>query len=197
MNKTTRSYTVALVLAGLATQGCTQHGDVRPGGSPYAGTASAFGSEAGTAEAPMDANDKAAVRADTRTRFAAVATAVRKEMSPGGRFEFVSRLERQTVERRLADMQALFNRYGAVDKMDANSKVRMFNDQEEINGILTRNDSNRQICTREMPVGTHFPKMVCETYGELRREQMRTTEFLDRPSMQRAKHTMGSPGSVH
>lgn len=143
----------------------------------------------------MDANDKVAVRADTKTRFEAVAAAVRKEMSPGGRFEFVSRLERDTVNRRLADMQTLFSQFGAVAKMDADSKVRLYNDQEEINGILTRNDSNRQICTREVPVGTHFPKMVCETYGELRREQLRTTEFLDRPGMQR-RHA-GSPGSVH
>lgn len=134
---------------------------------------------------------------DTKQRFDEVAAAVRKEMSSGGRFEFVSRRERYTVDRQLADMQALFNQFGAVDKMDANSKVRLFNDQEEINGILTRNDSDRRICVREVPVGTHFVKMVCETYGELKQEQLRTTEFLNRPGIQRAKPGEGSTASTH
>ncbi|HVX04692.1 MAG TPA: hypothetical protein VHA71_06175 [Rhodanobacteraceae bacterium] len=196
MNKAFRSYMWALMLGTLIVQGCTRE-SVRPDGSSVvAGTAPAATSSTGGAATRAGDEDKVAVRADTRQRFDAVAAAVRKEMSPGGRFEFVSGVDHHTVDQLLADMQALFNQFGAVDKMDADSKIRLFNDQEKINGILTKNDSNRQICTREMPVGTHFPKVVCETYGEIRREQQRNTDFVQRRSMQR-KFVAGSMGSTH
>lgn len=153
------------------------------------------------AAVPTNADDKVAVRADTKQRFDDVAAAVRKEMAPGGRFEFVSGLERHTVDQRLADMQALFNRFGAVAKMDADSKVRLFDDQEKIDGILTRNDSNRQICIREIPVGTHFPKMMCRTYGEIRRLQQSNSNFMLRGNIQPPNvnlgHTGPPPGSTH
>lgn len=128
-----------------------------------------------------------------------MAAAVRKEMSRGGRFQFVSGKERQAVDARLADMQALFDRFGAVDKMDVDSKIRLFNDQEKINGILTRTDSNRQICTREMPVGTHFPKMVCQTYGEMRRQQQGDSNFLLRGMLAPRNLPKGElpPGASH
>lgn len=196
MKKTARLYMI-LVFAALVLQGCAQSGEVRPSEYTGAGPVPASASPGGGAAVPMDADNKVVVGADTKERFDAVAAAVRKEMSPGGRFEFVSGLERRTVDARLADMQSLFDQFGMVDKMDADSKIRLFNDQEKINGILTGNDGNRLICTREVPVGTHFPKMVCETYSEIRRQQQRNTEILDRPSMQRAKPPIGSPGSTH
>lgn len=157
MRKTVRSYMI-LVFAALVMQGCAQSDEVRPSEFTGAGPVPASASPGGAAAVPIDADNKVAVGADTKERFDAVAAAVRKEMSPGGRFEFVSGLERRTVDARLADMRSLFDQFGMVDKMDADSKIRLFNDQEKINGILTRNDGNRLVCTREVPVGTHSPK---------------------------------------
>lgn len=199
MKKTSRFYTPALVLAMLGVQGCAPSGNARAGASPAVTTRPASAAPATGAAFPTNGEDKVAVRADTRQRFEAVAAAVRQEMSPGGRFEFVSGLERDTVDHRLADMQALFDRFGTVDEMDADSKVRLFNDQEKINGILTRNDSNREVCIREMPMGTHFPKIVCQTYGELRRQQEGNSDYLHRGNLAPPKLPLGElpPGASH
>lgn len=200
MSKTFPWYMLAPVLATLAMQGCTRRGAVRPAGSAGdVGIAPAPASAAVTTEAPTSAYDKVANRADNKRSFDAVAAAIRKEMSPGGRFEFVSGVERHTVDARLVEMQSLFNQFGSVDKMDIGSKVRLFNDQELINGILTRNDNNRQVCDWEMPVGTHFPKVVCATYGEIRRQQQGNLDFLLRGMIAPPNLPLGEqpPGTAH
>ncbi|HJP98086.1 MAG TPA: hypothetical protein VJ862_05930 [Rhodanobacteraceae bacterium] len=108
-------------------------------------------------------------------------------------------MDRQIVDARLAEMQSLFDQFGSVHDMDVDTKVRLFNDQGKINGVLTRNDSNRQICAREMPVGTHFPKIFCETYGEMSRQQQRNSGFLLRGMIAPPELPTGElpPGGQH
>jgi hypothetical protein len=183
----------SLMIGALILQGCATTGST---GSNVGSAPAPVTQSAGSSLAVPEGNGKPLATAGTRDRFQAVAATVREQMARGGRFEFVSRLERETVEAKLADMQSLFDRFGAVDKMDSDSKIRLFNDQELINGILTRNDSNREICAREVPVGTHFPTMVCHTYGEIRRQQQGLIRFLDRSGPQTKPH-VGPLGSGH
>ena len=117
-------------------------------------------------------------KADTKEAFDLVAAAVKQEMTPGGRYEFVEGKNRDTLNQRLDDMQSLFDQYGSVDKMDQASKVRLYNDQELVDGILTKNDSNREVCTREASLGSNIPHVTCRTYGQIRRDQNGTQSAL-------------------
>lgn len=115
----------------------------------------------------------ATVKADNKAAFEAVAAAVRQQLNPGGRWEYTSKLEKEQVNQRLDDMQALFDQFGTVAQMNDATRARLFNDQEAVNEILTKRDDQHLICTEETPTGSHIPKRICRTYGEIRREQAR------------------------
>ena len=55
--------------------------------------------------------------------------------------------------------------------MNDATKTELFNDQEAINGILTKDDSNRVVCSYERPLGSLIPQKTCRTYGEIQRQQ--------------------------
>jgi hypothetical protein len=117
-------------------------------------------------------------KATNKADFDLVVAAVKQQMAPGGRYEFVDGRNRDTVNQRLGEMQKLFDQYGTVDKMDQASKVTLYNDQELIDGILTQDDSNRQVCTREASLGSNIPHVSCRTYGQIRRDQSGTQSAL-------------------
>ena len=123
--------------------------------------------------------DKPIVKAQTRDDFAAVVAAVRKEMVPGGRFEFIDSKERETVDKRLDEMASLFDGYGTVDQMSQDVKIKLFNDQEEVNAILRHRDDDRRICESVAPVGSHISRTICTTYRDQELERRRTQQFLD------------------
>ncbi|MGH8146656.1 MAG: hypothetical protein ACREPY_10015 [Rhodanobacteraceae bacterium] len=154
----------------IVLQGCAQTGGTQPDTTQAASvpmqTTSASVSSSKTAAIPEN-DGKPVVTADTKDNFEAVAAAIRKEMQPGGRFAFVTKTGRQTVDAGLMDMGTLFDQYGGVDKMGPAAQGRLLQDQNSINEILARYDSNRRICWKETPVGTHFPTTVCRTLGEI------------------------------
>jgi hypothetical protein len=118
------------------------------------------------------------LKADNAAKFSSVTTNVQKEMLPGGRFEFVESNERGTVNARLADMQALFDKHGVVAQMDMQTKVQLFNDQEAVNAILTRRDDDRLVCAHDAPLGTHIQRTTCQTYGEIERQRRRDVDDM-------------------
>jgi hypothetical protein len=121
---------------------------------------------------------KKVVAADTSESFAVVAAAVRSEMKPDGRYEFISRSARQQVDNDLDAMAALLEKSGMVASMDDEDKIKLFNLQERVNGTLANNASDRLICTHVAPVGSHLPVTYCKTYGELaisRKDSQRMT----------------------
>lgn len=122
--------------------------------------------------------DKPIVKAENKADFAAVAAGVRQQMAPGGRFEFVDKMERETVNRRLDEMLSLFDRYGTVAEMNQAAKVSLFNDQEEVNAILRRRDDKRLICEKIAPVGSHIPRTICHTYRDEELANKRSQQFL-------------------
>jgi hypothetical protein len=119
------------------------------------------------------------LKADNAAEFSTVAAAVKQEMLPGGRFEFVDDKERDTVSTRLVDMQSLFNKHGAVAQMDMQTKVQLFNDQEAVNAILTHRDDERLICENTAQLGSHIPRTTCITYRESERRRRGEIHFMD------------------
>lgn len=175
---------LSLAICALVLQGCAETGGTRPdtvqAGSvlPQTTTSSALVSK--PAEAAIPENEgKPVIAADTKDNFDAVAAAVRKEMESGGRFAFVSRAGRETVDSKLTDMSSLFDQYGSVDKMNPLAHERLLDDQNSINEVLARYDGNRRVCWQETPVGTHFPKTVCRTMAEIQNEQQRSRQNIE------------------
>ncbi|MFI4953962.1 MAG: hypothetical protein ACHP7M_12555 [Burkholderiales bacterium] len=120
--------------------------------------------------------------AATQETFKQTADGIREEMQSGGKFEFTRPDERTTIEKKLADMAGLFEKDGSIEHMQQDTKIRLYNDQESVNAILTKRDSDRVICENRMPVGSHIPKTTCHTYGqaeEARRETIRQTTAWD------------------
>lgn len=111
------------------------------------------------------------VKADNQGDFVTLVAAVRQQMQPGGRYEFVDTHERETVETNLAAMQSLLDKYGTVAQMDMNTKIQLFNDQEIVNAILTRRDDKRLVCESVAPIGSHIPRTSCRTYREMELER--------------------------
>jgi len=104
--------------------------------------------------------------ADTPEKFRAVAEGVRKEMEPGGRYEYVKPKERASIEQSLAEMDALVTASGGVANMKQDDKVKLFNEQEVVNSILTRRDRDRVICEDKPKLGSHVRTTSCHTYGQ-------------------------------
>lgn len=109
------------------------------------------------------------VFADTPEKFALQAQFVRDGMQPGGRYEFINPGDRARVESRLEQMAGLLKAAGSVAAMSRNNKTTLFNDQEEINRLLTHNDANRLVCESRAPTGSHLLVTRCRTFGDIER----------------------------
>jgi hypothetical protein len=126
-----------------------------------------------------------AVNADTKESFATVSGWVQKEMHTGGRYEHVTDSERTTVEGKLASMSALLDKKGSVAQMSDAEKTQMFNDQEQVNAILSHRDGDRLVCQTVAPVGSHIPVKTCKTARSLEGDQRDAQKFIqDRQNVQ-------------
>jgi hypothetical protein len=119
----------------------------------------------GVAGAKENYKEKA-FNADSRDKFEAVATDVRKEMEPGGRYQYVRPDERKKIDTALTEMTAIFAANDSVAAMNQDTKIKLFNDQETVNSILQQRDGERVICKNEAPVGSHIPVTSCHTYAQ-------------------------------
>lgn len=103
--------------------------------------------------------------------FKVEADAIRSGMQPGGRYEFLKADDRSRIEARLNTMQALLQNSATQNDLNSRDKIALVNAQEEVNGILKHNDSNRLVCERRSPVGSHIPVTTCRTYGEIEEQR--------------------------
>ncbi|SRR5581483_2463278 len=117
--------------------------------------------------ASAEGTTQKAVVADTPDKFAARYKELETEMQAGGRYEFISPSDKVRVEADMTSMAAMLDKAGSVDAMKQDDKVRLFNTQEQVNGILTRTDSERLVCEHRAPVGSHIPVTTCKTFGEI------------------------------
>jgi hypothetical protein len=118
------------------------------------------------------------VAADTPEKFKQVEVDIRQDMSPGGRYEFIRPDEKVKVESDLTLMESMLQKSGSVNTMQEQDKIRLYNTQENLNGILTHSDSNRLVCERRAKVGTSIPQTTCRTVGEIERARRATNDKL-------------------
>ena len=118
------------------------------------------------------------VTAQTKTEFAEQAATVRKGMESGGRYEFVEPGERAKVEKRLHEIEVLFESYIEGKRLHDEQLVALLNAQEEINAILTKRDGDRLICTNEKPTGSLRPINNCKRYADIERAHRATRKLM-------------------
>jgi hypothetical protein len=112
------------------------------------------------------------VDVDTRDGFAITARQVRENMKAGGRYEFVRTNERKKIEKDLDTISGLLLKAGSVAAMSQPESASLFNAQEHLNAVLTRNDSNRLICEQGSSAGASIVVTTCTTLGEIENNRM-------------------------
>ncbi len=119
------------------------------------------------------------VVADSSDKFVVLAKAIRQEMAPGGRFEFIAGRSRAEVNDGLDNMAAMMEKSGSVAAMKEEQKIELFNIQEKVNGLLAKNANDRLICTYVSPVGSHLPVKKCETLGAIEKNRANARRNMD------------------
>ena len=124
--------------------------------------------------------------ADTPQKLQAVIDSIHTEMAPSKRYEFINPTERRDVETDFATMMTLMTNAGSVTAMKPNDRIKLFNTQEHVNGILTHTDRNRLICERRSKMGSNLPVTDCRTLADLE---------LNRSESQRLMQDRSADGS--
>ena len=117
-----------------------------------------------------------AAAADTGTRvdvdngFQAQRDSILKALSDGKTYSEIDVADREKVKAALARMATALDQTGGMAQLGEQQKVAVFNDQELVNGILTRaGEDSRLVCERVQKVGSHRMTNQCLTVAERRR----------------------------
>jgi ribonuclease D len=127
----------------------------------------------GADPAHASTKDAPAVHVTTLDNFNAQSDRVRRDMQPNGRYGRISAKDRQTVETDLDRIKTLLTERGSSAALRDAEQTEIINAQEEINALLTRNDSERLVCTLERRTGSKMLQKTCMTVAdrdELRRK---------------------------
>ncbi len=125
-----------------------------------------------------DAVVKDAVKADTAEKFVSTVSEINTEMDAGGRYEFISATDKIKVQDDLNRMSAMLQASHSVGQMTADQKIALFNLQENLNGILTKSDSNRLVCEHQAPLGSHIKAATCQTVGQIERRRRESQKYM-------------------
>ena len=106
------------------------------------------------------------------------ADTIRDGLKPGGRYEFVKAGDRERVEARLNSMEAVLQKNASKNDLNTADKIALANAQEEVNGILKHNDSNRLVCESRAPIGSNILRTTCHTHGQIEATARNTREGL-------------------
>ena len=116
--------------------------------------------------------------ADTPEKLQAVIDSIHGEMAQNKRYEFITPTERTAVDNDFAAMMALITKTGSVAAMREDDRVKLFNAQEHVNGILTHSDRNRLVCERRQKMGSNLPVNECSTVADIERNRANSQKFM-------------------
>jgi hypothetical protein len=116
--------------------------------------------------------------ASTPAALQTVIDSIHAEMAPSKRYEFINPAERRDVDTDFATMMTLMTNAGSVAAMKQPERIKLFNTQEHVNGILTHTDRNRLICERRSKVGSNLPVTDCRTLADVELNRSETQKFM-------------------
>ena len=137
-----------------------------------AGVLAAVATTAGAATRP-DA------QLDLRAAFDAQRSVILAALQDGETYAEIKAEDGRQVRSSLDRIAELLAGRPTVESLSEADKVKVFNEQEVVNTILTRaRADSRMVCTRERRVGSHRTTSVCYTVAERRRMHDQTQNAL-------------------
>ena len=125
------------------------------------------------------ASDGVDAQLDLRTSFAAQRSAILAALQDGKTYSEIKAEDGRQVRASLDRIAGLLDGRPSVESLSEAEKVKVFNEQEVVNTILTRaRADSRVVCTRERRVGSHRTSSVCYTVAERRRMHDQTQNAL-------------------
>jgi hypothetical protein len=116
--------------------------------------------------------------ADTPDKLQATIDSIHAEMAQNKRYEFINPTERRDVDADFTTMMTLMTNAGSVSAMKQPERIKLFNTQEHVNGILTHTDRNRLICERHAKMGSNVPVTECRTLADVELNRSETHKFM-------------------
>jgi hypothetical protein len=113
--------------------------------------------------------------------FLASRDAIEKEIRGSAVFRELDLAERKEVTRALDRMERVLTGIDSIDALDPPVRTQLFNDQELVNNLLTRAQSDDQVvCQRTKRVGSKLYSNTCLTVGDRRRSKESVQEEIQR-----------------
>lgn len=139
----------------------------------FAGISSAHAAEK---EAfPLDAESTAQFRQQAET--------LRTEMDKG-KYADLSTGDKKAINKRLDQLDALYVKRSAGNKINDNDAVSLVNASSEINSLLAGNKGEKLVCTQEKILGSNRRTKVCMTAAQ--REERRSSDERELRDSRRA-----------
>jgi len=111
--------------------------------------------------------------------FEAQSVVIRRDLAQGKLYSELDARQRNEVLAALDRIHTALEAKGNIASMSEDAKLRVFNDQELVNAMLTKGrEDSRLLCSRETPVGSHRPVTSCETVAERRRNRDRSQDTM-------------------
>jgi len=120
------------------------------------------------------ASDRAPVTAET---YAERRHQLVTEIESGDTYAEINSMQKREVMESLERIGRWLESAGSIDAMSDDQRIRVFNEQEKINTMLTGVAADsRLVCTREQTVGTRMRQTSCFTVAERRRRREGDTQ---------------------
>ena len=116
---------------------------------------------------------------DVHQSFDAQRQSIEADLADGKTYSELSDSDRSKVTEALQRMGSLLHDAGGVAALDEAQKVRVFNDQELVNSLLSRAaEDSRLICRREKQIGSNRTTTHCMTALQRNRQTERARKDL-------------------
>jgi len=114
----------------------------------------------------------------TTSDFQVQQAKVRSDLLAGEIYSEITASDRERVIAALDRMSGVIGD-GSIDRLSPERKVQVFNDQELVNGVLTKaRADSRLICKREKPVGSQMATRQCFTVAQRERMKNDSDRFM-------------------
>lgn len=130
-------------------------------------------------------------------QFAEYRAWVETELRSGETLVELSRSGREEVQAILARMAKMLAQVDAVEQLDIEQKLDLYNDQERLRVLLGQAEEDSRLkCRRVKTVGTHLVKNICQTVAQWRRHADEGRDFMRRhqmgPKLPRESRSLGA-----
>ena len=116
-----------------------------------------------------------------RSGFSDQKAAVEHEILKGDHFAEISDEDQAQGFAALERMDKVMAGHASPSELSEEDKVKLLNDQELVNALLTKaNKDSRIQCRREKKVGSHRTSSTCRTVAEWRRASQNSREDLEK-----------------